>query len=262
MKRFAILAGWFMLATAPALAADPPIRVMLVGTYHFANPGKDLHNAQAADMQTPARQAELQAIVGGLSRFAPNVVAIEWYAASARDGYAAYLKGARASSNEGSQLGFRLASALGLAQVHGIDVDGTFPYEPLSTWATANNMSGRLADSQKQIASLMQSISERQQTRSIGGVLKWINSPAVLRQSDAIYWDMLRYGRADEQPGVALNAAWAARNYGICARLAQALKPGDRAVVFYGLGHVPFLRHCIEEIPGMELVDPAPYLPD
>ena len=262
MKLLVALAGFITLTAGPALAADPPIRVMLVGTYHFANPGKDLHNAKAVDMQTSARQAELQAIVTGLSRFAPNVVAIEWYATSARDGYAAYLKGARASSNEGVQLGFRLANALGLAQVHGIDVDGTFPFDPLNTWATANGMSGRLADSQKQMASLVQSISEQQQTRSVGGVLKWINSPAVLRQSDAIYWEMLRYGRADEQPGAALNAAWAARNYGICARLAQALKPGDRAVVFYGLGHVSFLRHCIEEIPGMELVDPAPYLPD
>ena len=160
------------------------------------------------------------------------------------------------------QLGFRLAKALGLAQLHGIDVEGGFPYDPLNTWANDNGMAERLADSQQQVATLMRSISERQSSHTIGGVLKWINSPAVLRQSDAVYWDMLRYGRADVQPGAALNAAWAARNYGICARLAQALKPGDRAVVFYGLGHVPFLRHCIEEVPGMELVDPATWLPD
>ena len=88
----------------------------------------------------------------------------------------------------------------------------------------------------------MRSISERQRNHSIGGVLKWINSPAVLRQSDAIYWDLLRYGRADEQPGAALNAAWAARNYGICARLAQALKPGDRAVVFYRCVRVSYVN--------------------
>jgi hypothetical protein len=262
MKRVALLAGLVLLTAGPAFAAEPPIRVMVVGTYHFANPGKDLHNAKAVDMQTPARQAELQAIVAGLARFAPNVVAIEWRAAPARDGYAAYLKGDRRSSNEGVQLGFRLAGTLGLAQVHGIDVDGTFPFDPLNTWATANGMSERLADSLKQTASLTQSISEQQQTHSIGGVLKWINSPAVLQQSDAIYWDMLRYGRADDQPGAALNAAWAARNYGICARLVQVLKPGDHAVVFYGLGHVSFLRHCVAEIPGMELVDPTPYLPD
>lgn len=53
-----------------------------------------------------------------------------------------------------------------------------------------------------------------------------------------------------------------ASHYGICARLVQALNPGDRAVVFYGLGHVTFLRHCIEDVPGLELVDPEPYLPD
>ena len=262
MKSPAALVCIFGLAVGPAFAADPPARVMVVATYHFNNPGKDLNNAKAADMLTPARQAELQAIADGLARFSPTVVAIEWRAAPALEGYAAYRKGAPASRNEGEQLGFRLAGTLGLQQVLGLDIDGIFPYEPLATWANDNGMSGRLADSQKAMAALVQSITELQQTRSIGGVLKWINTPTVLRQANAFYGDALRYGRADTQPGAALNAAWAERNYGICARLAQALKPGDRALVFYGLGHVSFLRHCIEDIPGLELVDPAPYLPD
>jgi hypothetical protein len=146
--------------------------------------------------------------------------------------------------------------------VYGIDVGGVFPYDRLSAWASANGMAGRLAQSEKTLAALVQSVTELQQTRSIGGILKLINSPAYLRQANAIYGDALRYGRDDAQPGAALNAAWAERNYGICARLVQALNPGDRAVVFYGLGHVTFLRHCIEDVPGLELVDPEPYLPD
>ena len=128
------------LATGPAQAGDPPARVMLVATYHFGNPGKDLSNAQAVDMLTPARQAELKTISAGLSRFAPTVVAIEWNEKSAREGYAAYLKGAPASANEGEQLGFRLAAALGLRDVYGIDVGVVFPYEGLKCWASGNGM--------------------------------------------------------------------------------------------------------------------------
>jgi hypothetical protein len=262
MKRLVSLVWLLTLALNPALAAEAPIRVMVVGTYHFGNPGKDLHNARAVDVQTPVRQAELQAIANGLSRFAPTVVAIEWYADAARDGYAAYLKGAAVSSNEGAQLGFRLAAGLGLQQVVGIDVDGDFPFDPLNTWANENGMAERLAESQRQLAAKTREMTELQQAHSIGGVLKWANSPAFLRQFNAIYGDLLRYGRGGVQPGAALNTAWAARNYGICARLVQALKPGDRAVVFYGLGHVSFLRRCIEEVPGLELVDPGPFLPD
>lgn len=262
MKTLVALAWLSGLVAAPAFAADPPARVMLVATFHFNNPGKDLNNTKAVDMLTPVRQAELQAVADGLSGFSPTVVAIEWRAPSARDAYAAYLKGAPASRNEGEQLGFRLARKMGLPQVYGIDVDGSFPFEPLATWANDNGMAGRLTESQNAMAALIESLTERQQTHSIGGVLKWINSPTFLRQANAFYGDALRYGRADTQPGAALNAAWAERNYGICARLAQVLKPGDRAVVFYGLGHVSFLRHCIQDIPGLELVDPAAYLPD
>ena len=58
-----------------------------------------------------------------------------------------------------------------------------------------------------------------------------------------------------------LNAAWAKRNFGICARLLQALKPGDRAVVFYGQGHVPQLAACLRSALGVAVVEPGMFLP-
>lgn len=71
-----------------------------------------------------------------------------------------------------------------------------------------------------------------------------------------------RFGQGDEQPGVALNAAWGERNLAICARLLQSLPPGARAVVFYGAGHAYLLRRCIAEAPGVRLVEANDYLPD
>ena len=37
----------------------PPIQVMVLGTYHFGNPGLDLHNMKVDSVLTSARQAEL-----------------------------------------------------------------------------------------------------------------------------------------------------------------------------------------------------------
>ena len=40
-------------------------------------------------------------------------------------------------------------------------------------------------------------------------------------------------------------SAWYTRNLAICARLLQAIKPGDRVVVFYGQGHIYLLQQCL-----------------
>ena len=44
-------------------------------------------------------------------------------------------------------------------------------------------------------------------------------------------------------------------------RPADALQPGDRAVVFYGQGHVPQLAACLRSAPGVELIEAGAFLP-
>jgi hypothetical protein len=249
-----------LAAATPAFAAEAPAQIMLIGTFHFSNPGQDLHNVKAVDVLAPERQKELQAITRGLSRFKPTLVAVEWPAKKTNERYADYLAGKAPSSNEVEQLGFRLAAAHGLKNVYGIDVDGEFPFEPVAKWAEQNGMAPRLAASQASIGKLVGQISDMQRTSTLGATLKFMNSEAHLREANGFYGDALRYGSGDEQPGAVLNSAWAARNYQICARLAQTVKPGERAVVFYGAGHAPLLRQCIRDIPGFKLVDPLRYL--
>lgn len=84
----------FLLAAAPSLAsAQEPVSVMIVGTFHMANPGKDIHDSHADDVLAPKRQAEIRATVDGLARFRPTEVDLEWSAAGAAKYYAQYLKG-------------------------------------------------------------------------------------------------------------------------------------------------------------------------
>ena len=51
----AALAGFAV--PAHSQAADP-IEVMVLGTYHMGNPGRDLVNVRADDVTAPKRQAE------------------------------------------------------------------------------------------------------------------------------------------------------------------------------------------------------------
>jgi hypothetical protein len=67
-----------LVVSTSALAAEPvPIEVMVLSTYHFDNPGKDVNNIKADDVLTPRRQQELEALTAELARFRPTKVAIE-----------------------------------------------------------------------------------------------------------------------------------------------------------------------------------------
>lgn len=256
------LLAFFLVVSPAALQAAEPARVVIVGTYHFSNPGQDQANVEAVDVTVPQRQAELQAVADALAKFEPTLVGVEWPADTASTEYAQYLDGSLPpSTNEVVQLGFRLAKQRGLKQVHGLDVSGDFPFEAVQAWAQANGKTDALGALMTQAQAITGRITALQATHSIGGVLHEMNTSQAIDESASFYAEFLRYGKGEEQPGVALNAAWAQRNFAICARLLQALQPGDRAVVFYGQGHVHLLRQCLGVAPGVELVEANAFLP-
>jgi hypothetical protein len=256
------LLAFFLVFAPAALQAAEPARVLIVGTYHFSNPGQDQANVESVDVSVPQRQAELQAVADALAKFEPTLIGVEWPADTASTQYARDLDGnLPPSTNEVVQLGFRLAKQRGLAQVYGLDVVGDFPFEAVQTWAEANGKADALGALMTQAQAITARITAMQATHSIGGVLREMNTSQAIDESASFYAEFLRYGKGEEQPGVALNAAWAKRNFAICARLLQVLKPGDRAVVFYGQGHVHLLRQCLGVAPGVELVEANGFLP-
>lgn len=266
----AVLAQIAILALAPIAAraaaakpaASPPVQVMIVGTFHMSNPGRDLHNMQVDDVLAPRRQAELAAIASGFNRFHPTQVAVEWDAKTVDERYPKFLNGSLPPSrNEVVQLGFRLAKAAGKVPVHGIDVEGDFPYEPVEAYAKAHGQSALLdaagAEAERDNAERMTLLA----TKGIAATLRVMNDPVRNRSDNGFYRTTLKIGSGDQQPGADLLTAWYRRNVLICANLIQMAKPGDRIVVFYGSGHEFLLRQCVAETPGFRVVEPNPYLP-
>lgn len=207
----------FKLLAQPVAVANPPreapAEVMIVGTYHFSNPGQDQHNVKSDDVLTPARQRQLQAIAKGLMRFHPTLVAVEWPADQVEERYAKFRTGTLPPSrNEVVQLGFRLAGDAGIASVHGINADGDFPYEPVQAWAQQNGAADRLAAMQDRIEASANRLTELQHNDTIAAALREMNKPETITEDHAAYADLMRYGSGNEQPGVKLLAAWQTRN--------------------------------------------------
>jgi hypothetical protein len=256
----------FCLLSQAAPAGEQPrvpeSRVVIVGMYHLSNPGLDLNSVKAVDVLTPDRQAQLQAITDALARFEPTVVGVEWPADTVDERYPKYLAGTLPESrNEVVQLGFRLARQRGLKHVYGLDVDGDFPFEAVQNWAKAN---GQTAEIERLLALGQKETSEitaLQEKSTIGAILRHMNQPEAVAANYSFYPPLLRMGNGNDQPGAALLSTWQARNVAICARLVQALKPGDRAVVFFGQGHVFLLNQCLDTMPGIRRENALDYLP-
>jgi hypothetical protein len=246
----------------PVRAADAPVSVMIVGTFHMSNPGRDLYNAQIEDVLTPKYQAQIASVTDALGRFRPTAIMVEWDAAPAANRYAKYLAGTlEPSRNEVVQLGFRLAKAANLRAVHGIDVDGDFPFEAVANHAKANGQQAILDAAGAEIAAFVKQQEEMTRSQGIGPTLRFLNDPALIARSNGFYRQTLRVGGGTTQPGADLLTAWYRRNFLICANIIQRAKAGDRIIVFYGSGHSFLLRQCVQETPGFRLVEPNDYLP-
>jgi len=248
-------------ASLPAAAAEP-VTVMILGTFHMSNPGRDMHDVQVDDVLAPKRQAEIADIIKALSRFHPTKVMTEWPADLVAQRYAAFESGTLAPShNEVVQLGFRLAAA-NKAQVAGIDVDGDFPFEPVQNYAKAHGQEKLLAGLDAGIVAQVRHVQSVLQNGTISQALRAANDRDTVAHGNDFYRSLLLVGGGTEQPGADLFTAWAKRNFQICANLVQRARPGDRIVVIYGYGHEVLLRQCVSEMPGYRLIEANDYLPE
>jgi hypothetical protein len=262
MIRAALLAVAISILPTLCSAAEP-VSVMIVGDFHMSNPGRDMHNMQADDMLEPKRQAEIVAVTDALAKFKPTLVAAEWPADIVDQRYADYLKGTLPPShNEVVQLGFRLAKTARLKSFAGIDVDGDFPYDAVDAYAKAHGQSDILVSANVEVEKFVKAQDAALANGTVGGVLRFLNDPALIKEGNAFYRSTLWVGSGKDQPGADLLTQWYRRNFLICANLVQRAKPGDHVVVFYGSGHAFLLRQCVTEMPGYKLIEPNDYLPN
>ena len=259
-------------ALAQTIPAPEPIQVMIVGTFHFDNPGRDINNVTVDPVTTPVKQAELAAVAEGLRRFRPTAVAVERIATDTAtlldQRYPTFTPAdLLTNADERLQIGYRLANLEGLTRVYAIDEQPDegerdyFPFDRIIDWTAAHDQEAALAALNTPVAAYVADLAARQRTETIGALLADNNrTDHPVSGNMDLYYGLLPFGDAVDQPGAELNAAWYERNAKIFAKLMLAARPGDRIVVVYGAGHSFWLRHFVENTRGFVLVDPVPYL--
>lgn len=249
--------------------------LMIVGTYHMANPGKDAVNLEADDVLSARRQAEIIDVAKRLASFAPTRVAVEYpvYDPQTQRRYQDYLAGRYAlTRNEVDQIGFRVAQLAGLSEIRPIDfpmyMSGLTPNEIDDTPqrpSAATPVSTVTASTPPRAEPARQLSPDEQLLRqaTVAQFLAHMNDTATVSRDAEGYPKML----LPDTSTVAIYAGadrvtnWYKRNLRMFANLNRGVDfSKDRVLLLVGAGHIHILSDLALTSPYYCLVSPQLYL--
>jgi uncharacterized protein DUF5694 len=248
-KLLAEIFGITIVLMIPALCwpqSNVRPEILIVGTYHMANPGHDIHNIQADDVLASKRQAEIEHLLSVLKKFRPTKIAIEADVGSKQveREYADYLAGKYAlSRNETNQIGYRLAKELGHRAVYPVDESGDFPWQRVVNYAKANGMFEKFSRLEDGTSKQVAEENDFLQSHTVLEMFEYMNSDSMAAHGIATYYAFVPYGDPYDYAGPDLLAAWYQRNIRIYHNIVKLIEsPSDRILVIYGAGHLGWLQ--------------------
>lgn len=231
------------------------VEVLILGTYHMDNPGRDVFNIRADDVLAPRRQAEIRELLNLLARFCPTKIAIEANSDNPKiKQYQDYLAGKyELGGDERDQIGFRLGKELKLPKIFGIDADGEFPISAVQDYAQAHGREKELESLMAKAGKTVQDDNDFLKSHSVLQMLLRLNSSEEVRRGLADYAMLAHFGEEYNYAGARLLTEWYRRNMRIHTHLLNVIEPGDRVLVIFGAGHLGLLRQAVQADPTLTL---------
>jgi Family of unknown function (DUF5694) len=242
-----------------ALALTPLAQVLILGTYHFADAGRDGVKTKLRDTLSASRQAEILDLTNRLAQFHPTKIAVEATPERAEElnrHLAGYLGGTvNLTANEIDQLGCRLARLCGVTELTPIDSPLDLDFPRLMQFLGEKDPS-RATKLGGQMQSIGRKFEAWDQEFTVSQLLAIHNNPTYFAQSHRFYVSL-----SDVPPGADILGDWYKRNVRIYGNLRRSIQPGDRVLVIYGSGHAKILRDLVEASGDLTLVEASKYLP-
>ena len=246
-------------------------KIMILGTYHMANPGLDGRNLEADDVLLPKRQREIAELIEKLARFNPTKIAVESpYSerVELNNRYRKFLTGEyKLTRNETEQIGFQLAERLNHKTLNAVDYpmfmsglrydELEFPKPKPTPAPTPGGTEAKTAPPALSEGDLLLRRS------TVTEFLLYINNPEKARRHHGE--DYLRQLMPDDNAaiyeGADRIANWYKRELRIFANLNRITEfPNDRILLIIGSGHLKILRDFALDSPQFCLVEVESYL--
>ena len=236
--------------------------VLLIGTFHYNNPGADVAKTKSFDVLSEGSQKELEQIVSKIKDYHPTQIFVEWpfdeqneldslYNLYKEDRYFTndslsdfYLK------NEIFQLAFPAARASNLDKVYAIDYRTSFPYaEVMEAMETAGqtDLKSRIMD---EIAKSSSEFDKRVDSGiSLTELMYYHNTPHMRKWTNDLHINlMLVAGNTDNFSGPLLTSEWFNRNLYMWSLVQKNTTDSDeRIMVLAGASHAAMFDLFIRE---------------
>lgn len=258
------------LAQTPTQGTVPPAtpaaasaaRVMLLGLFHFDNPGLDAVKYRPIDVMQPAEQAYLAGLAERLARFAPTRVLLEYpqkVDEVINRRYADHVAGRfELRRNEIYQIGFRVARLMRHTRVHGFDAEP--PPQDVKLWSYLPQE----PQAERMLATLIAEESGRLQalhaTKPLRDILARSNSAEEDLRNKGFYMRLNPVAAGGAFHGADASAHWWHRNLRMYALIQQHAQAGERVLVIAGSGHTAILRDLLRADAARVEEDVLPYL--
>jgi len=241
-------------------------QVLLIGTFHFDNPGLDAAKLRSLDIKSPAVQSEINTIVAAIARYHPDQIFVEYsYQKQAKldSLYADYLAGKPVSGmndkSEVYQIAFKSAKALGLVRLNAIDYKMDLRgADSLMKVIQQNNQEVLMKAIQDRIHLIAGNINTQVTNgTSLTEMILSLNTRAY-RDSDLGFYTGLftKAGEPSNFIGPDVAGLWYKRNLYMFSLLQKAMVPKDQKImVLLGASHIAVLQSFFKLDPAYKIVE-------
>jgi len=236
--------------------------VLLVGTFHYNNPGADVAKTKSFDILNEDSQLELKNISTKITDYNPTKIFVEWPYDEQNELdslYQVYKKGNYFENdslsdfylkNEIFQLAFRIAKQNNLKRVYAIDYSTSFPLEDVMKEIEQNNQSELKKKIEDGISKFTVDFDNKIESGvSLTELTYFVNSQEMRKFSNYFHNDlMLLAGSTKDFSGPLLTSEWFKRNIYMWSLIQKCVTESDeRIMVLAGLSHVAMFQLFIKE---------------
>jgi len=238
-----LLVSSFSLISAEEI---PKAQVMMLGLFHFNNPGKDVVKTKSVDVLSGESQAYLKRLAENIQKFRPSKVLLEYDPKNQtvmQQRYDDYLNGEyQLGINEIYQIGFRVAKLAEHKTTYSFDQRNVhWQGGPLFEYMKADgkDLNDKFKGLIKQVETTQNEYVEK---LSLKEILIKFNEKEMDDFNKYLYVVTNDAHQNDKFIGANASASWWHRNFIMYAKIQAHATPGERVLVIGGQGHTAILK--------------------
>lgn len=236
-------------------------QILLVGTFHYANPGLDVAQLNNFNIMSEKSQKELEIMSNKIKKFGPDKIFVEWEFSKQADLDKFYNKNTdslfKTNKSEITQLALRIAKKLNHKKLYGMNLYTSFPYDSLMMAMEKANQKDLMEKNKLTTKNFEKQHNEKIRKSSLQEMMLYYNTKQSENENIQWYLEVAnRAGNTDDFTGPSLVSNWYKRNlymYSLIQKLTESTD--NKIMILVGAGHAALIREFITHDPEFELVE-------